>query len=308
MEESGIPNPPAAAQPDASAGQIGLFTPAQAQGNPAAVGTVLEASAPTRRSVGPFPVPRIIALANQKGGVGKTTTALSLGACLADAGRRVLLVDFDPQGGCSTGLGINSNDLELTVYNLLLQDDVQPQEVILKTQVTGLDLIPSNIDLAAAELVLVQEVAREQALQRAIWPLKGGYDFILIDSPPSLGLLTINALTAADTVIVPLECEYFALRGMSMLMDTVAKVQSRLNPDLKVEGVVATLHDSRTLHSREVLERVREAFGDLVFNTVIPKTVRFAEAPVAGEPITRYAPGSTGAGGYRQLTQEVLGG
>jgi chromosome partitioning protein len=266
-----------------------------------------ESSQPRPRTVGPFSVPRVIALANQKGGVGKTTTALTLAACLADAGRRVVVVDFDPQGGCAIGLGVNPNALDLTVYNLVLQDDVGVQDVLVKSRIDGLELIPSNIDLAAAELILVQEVAREQVLKRALEPLKREYDFVLIDCPPSLGLLTINALTAADTVIVPLECEYFALRGVGMLMDTVRKVQTLLNPHLKVEGILATMYDARTLHTREVLERLRDAFGDLVFSTVIPKTIRFAEAPVAGEPITSYAPTSPGADGYRRLSQEVLG-
>lgn len=249
---------------------------------------------------------RIIALANQKGGVGKTTTAISLGAALAEMDQRVLLVDFDPQGGCALGLGIEPGALDLTVYNALLDRNVDVNEVVQKTSVHNLDLLPSNIDLSAAELMLVQEVAREQSLLRVLASLRVKYDFMLIDCPPSLGLLTINALTAADGVIIPLECEYYALRGMAQLMDSIERIRERLNPRLQIDGIVPTMLDSRTLHSKEVLERVREAFGSRLFDTVIRKTIRFAEAPVAGEPILTYAPNSQGAAAYRQLAQEVM--
>jgi chromosome partitioning protein len=249
---------------------------------------------------------RVIALCNQKGGVGKTTSTINLGAALAETGRRVLLVDFDPQGALSVGLGVNPNELELTVYNLLMQRDVTIDEVLLKTGVSGLDLLPGNIDLSAAEVQLVSEVAREQTLARVLAPVLADYDIVLIDCQPSLGLLTVNALAAADGVIIPLECEYFALRGVALLMDTIYRVQERINPRLEVEGILATMYDSRTLHGREVLARVVDAFGDKVFRTVVARTVRFPETTVAGEPITTYASSSTGAAAYRQLAREVL--
>ena len=245
-------------------------------------------------------------MANQKGGVGKTTTTISLGAALAEQDKTVLLVDFDPQGGCALGLGIEPGGLELSVYNALLDRNCRVEEVILKTSVPNLELLPSNIDLSAAELMLVQEVAREQTLLRVLAPLRVKYDFILIDCPPSLGLLTINALTAADGVIVPLECEYYALRGMALLMDSIERIKERLNPRLHIDGILATMFDPRTLHAREVLERVEEGFGPWLFDTKIRKTIRFAEAPVAGEPILTYAPTSTGAAAYRKLAMEVI--
>ncbi len=258
---------------------------------------------PVLESHGPA---RVIALCNQKGGVGKTTTTINLGAALAEAGRRVLVVDFDPQGALSVGLGVNPHELDLTVYNLLMQRDVAIEDVLLKTSVAGLDLLPGNIDLSAAEVQLVSEVAREQTLARVLAPVLGEYDIVLIDCQPSLGLLTVNALAAADGVIIPLECEFFALRGVALLMDTIYRVQERINPRLEVEGILATMYDSRTLHSREVLARVVEAFDDKVFHTVIARTVRFPETTVAGEPITTYASSSTGAAAYRQLAREVL--
>ncbi|WP_425310888.1 ParA family protein [Ammonicoccus fulvus] len=257
----------------------------------------------------PAPGPKhalVLAMCNQKGGVGKTTTTINLGAALAETGRKVLLVDFDPQGSLSVGLGINPHTLELSVYNLLLTRDTTVDEVIDETVVEGMDILPSNIDLSAAELQLVSEVAREQVLSRVLDRVKDRYDVILIDCAPSLGLLTINALTAADGVIMPLECEFFALRGIALLTDTITKVQERLNPKLKITGILGTMYDSRTLHSREVLERVVQAFGDDVFHTVIRRTVKFPETTVAGEPITTYASSSPGAEAYRSLAREVL--
>ncbi|MGI8698991.1 MAG: ParA family protein [Mycobacteriales bacterium] len=280
--------------------------------------TLVEALGPTGRPMVHLPEPaplrthgpaRVIALCNQKGGVGKTTTTINLGAALAEYGRRVLLVDFDPQGALSVGLGFQPNTLDRTVYDALLDKDVAAADVVLQTKVEGLDLLPSNIDLSGAELHLVNEVAREQTLARALRPLLPRYDAVLIDCQPSLGLLTLNVLAASDGVIVPLECEYFALRGFALLMDTISKVQERLNPALQVDGVLATMYDGRTLHGREVLASVIEGpLGDKVFHTVIRRTIRFPETTVAGEPITTYAPSSPGAESYRALAREVLAG
>ncbi|MGD9958686.1 MAG: ParA family protein [Nocardioides sp.] len=249
---------------------------------------------------------RVISLCNQKGGVGKTTTTINLGAALAEYGRKVLLVDFDPQGSLSVGLGLNPHEIDLTVYNLLMQREVGLEDVIVPSGVPGMDLLPSNIDLSAAEVQLVHEVAREQTLQRVLGPAIEQYDVILIDCQPSLGLLTVNALTASDGVIVPLECEYFALRGVALLKTTIDKVQERLNPKLVVDGVLGTMFDGRTLHSREVMDRLVQAWGDTVFHTVIRRTVKFSDSTVVGEPITTYASSSAGADAYRQLAREVL--
>jgi len=249
---------------------------------------------------------RVISMVNQKGGVGKTTSTVSLGAALTAYGRRVLLVDFDPQGALSVALGMNPNDLQLSIYNVLTDPACHVGDVIVNTDVTDLDLLPSNIDLSAAELQLVSEVGREYALGRALEPIKDDYDVILIDCQPSLGLLTLNALTASSGVIVPMECEYFALRGVALLQDTINKVKARLNPELEIIGVLGTMYDARTLHSREVLETVRKAFGDVVFQTVINRTVKFPDAAVAGAPITEFAPSSDGAKAYKQLAREVL--
>lgn len=270
---------------------------------------------PTGRPVREIPVPppvkehgpaRVLAMCNQKGGVGKTTTTINLGAALAEYGRRVLIVDFDPQGAASVGLGVNPHELDKTVYTLLMERDVTLGDVVRTTAVPGLDLVPANIDLSAAEVQLVGEVARETVLARALRPAESEYDVVLIDCQPSLGLLTVNALTAAHGVIIPLECEFFALRGVALLIETVEKVRDRLNPRLQIDGILGTMHDPRTLHSKEVLARVREAFGDKLLHTVIGRTVKFPDSSVAAEPITTYAPGHAGAAQYRQLARELV--
>jgi chromosome partitioning protein len=247
----------------------------------------------------------VIALCNQKGGVGKTTTTINVGAALAEYGRRVLLVDFDPQGALGAGVGVHPHTLEHTIYDVMITGEATASEVIKPTGVTGMDILPANIDLSGAELLLVSEVGREQALNRALRSVKDDYDLVLIDCQPSLGLLTLNALTAARWVMVPVECEYFSLRGVALLQDTIRKVQERINPELELLGVLPTMVD-RTVHSREVLERVLQAFGELVFHTVITRTVKFPETSVAGVPITTYAPTSGAADAYRQLAREVL--
>jgi len=248
----------------------------------------------------------VIAMCNQKGGVGKTTSTINLGAALVEFGRKVLLLDFDPQGALSVGLGVPAHDLDRSIYNVLMERDVGIADVRLKTKVDGLDLVPSNIDLSAAEVQLVSEVAREQVLKRALRPVLEEYDYIIIDCQPSLGLLTVNALTAAQGVIIPLECEYFSLRGVALLVDTIDKITERLNPELSITGILATMYDARTLHAKEVFTRVVEAFGDTVFQTVIARTVRFPETTVAGVPIISWAPQSQGANAYRNLAKEVV--
>lgn len=261
----------------------------------------------------PEPAPRtshgpakVVALCNQKGGVGKTTTTINLGAALAEYGRRVLLVDMDPQGALSAGLGVPHYELEKTVYNLLVSPRAHIDEVLLHTRFDNLDLVPSNIDLSAAEIQLVNEVGREQTLARGLQPVLGDYDYVLIDCQPSLGLLTVNGLAFADGVVIPTECEYFSLRGLALLTDTVDKVRDRLNPKLDISGIVVTRYDPRTVNARDVMARIVERFGDLVFDTVITRTVRFPETSVAGEPITTFAPKSGGAEAYRALAREFI--
>jgi chromosome partitioning protein len=269
---------------------------------------------PTGRPLSAFPVPapltshgpaRIIALCNQKGGVGKTTTTISLGASLAEYGRRVLAVDFDPQGALSAGLGVPTHDVP-TIYELLLGSVKDTASVIVPTNVPGLDVLPANIDLSAAEVHLINEVARESILARVLAKVADQYDIILIDCQPSLGLLTVNALTAAHGVLIPLECEFFALRGVALLVETIDKVRDRLNPAITVDGILATMYDSRTLHSREVLERVVDTFGSTVLETVIGRTVKFPDASVSGMPITSFAPEHQAAQAYRQLARELI--
>jgi len=248
---------------------------------------------------------RIISLCNQKGGVGKTTSTINLGAAFAEYGRRVLAIDFDPQGALSAGLGVPTHDVP-TIYDLLLGTVKNPAEAIIHTAFTNLDVIPANIDLSAAEVHLVNEVARETILARVLRKVSDQYDVILIDCQPSLGLLTVNALTAAHGVLIPLECEFFALRGVALLVETIDKVRDRLNPAIELDGILATMYDSRTLHSREVLERVVETFGTKVLETVIGRTVKFPDASVAGAPITSFAPEHSAAEAYRQLARELI--
>ena len=249
---------------------------------------------------------RIVSMVNQKGGVGKTTTTINLGACLAEQGRKVLLVDLDPQGALSAGLDVRVSDDDITVYDLMLDNQTSVHSAIRNTNVPGLDVVPANIDLSAAEIQLVNEVGREQTLARALRPVRRDYDYIIIDCQPSLGLLTVNALACSHGVIIPMECEFFSLRGLALLTDTVEKVRDRINFDLEVIGILVTMFDRRTTHAREVMSRVVEVFGDRVFDTVITRTVRFPETSVAGEPITTWAPSSQGATQYRDLALEVI--
>ncbi len=289
-----------------------LRTPAQLPGTQGAgVGQI----GPTGRIMPEFPAPpalhshgpaRIIALCNQKGGVGKTTSTINLGAALAECGRKVLLVDFDPQGALSVGLGVPIQELDITIYNLLVERGHNVHDVIQHTGTENLDILPANIDLSAAEVQLVGEVAREMVLSRVLRPLVDDYDVILIDCQPSLGLLTVNALTAAHGVIIPLECEFFAMRGVALLVETIDKICDRLNPRLQVDGILATMYDSRTLHSKEVVRSVVDHFGDQVFHTVISRTVKFPDSSLAAEPITTYASTHASAESYRQLARELI--
>lgn len=274
-----------------------------------------EVAGPTGRPLPTFPEPqpltshgpaRVIAMCNQKGGVGKTTTTINLGAALAEYGRRVLLVDFDPQGALSVGMGVPTNTLDATVYDLLMGRVRDIHEVVHPTSTANVDVVPANIDLSAAEVQLVGEVAREQVLSRVLRPVLDEYDVIIIDCQPSLGLLTVNALTAAHGVVIPLETEYFAMRGMALLIETIEKITDRLNPKLQIDGILPTMYDGRTLHSREVVGSVVEHFGDLVLHTAISRTVKFPDATLAAEPITSYAPSHAGAHAYRQLARELI--
>ena len=248
---------------------------------------------------------RIIAIANQKGGVGKTTTAINLSACLSEMGQRVLTIDIDPQGNTTSGLGVDKNEAENSVYDLLLEE-CSIEECIIETEIENQSLIPSNVNLAGAEIELIGVEEKEYILRRETKKVRDQYDFIIIDCPPSLNMLTVNALTAADTVLVPIQCEYYALEGLSQLIRTIELVQERLNPDLEIEGVVFTMYDARTNLSLQVVENVKGNLNTTIYKTIIPRNIRLAEAPSHGLPINLYDSKSAGAESYRLLAKEVI--
>jgi chromosome partitioning protein len=248
---------------------------------------------------------RIISIANRKGGVGKTTTVINLGVALAQMKQKVLLIDIDPQGALSAGLGIDAFDLDETIYTILMDNEFPVNQVISPVQ-AYLDLIPANADLSAAEIELIPEIRRELVLRRVLEPLNSWYDFVLIDCPPSLNLLTINALCASQEVIVPLQCEHFATRGIQLMLDTVDRIQGRLNPELTLRGILATMYSTGTIHAREVLEEIRSTFGDKVFDVIIYKSIRFAEASEAKRAIVEYSNKHKGAKAYSRLAQILL--
>ncbi|HHU50509.1 MAG TPA: ParA family protein [Firmicutes bacterium] len=248
---------------------------------------------------------KVIAIANQKGGVGKTTTAVNLGACLAQLGKKILVIDDDPQGNATSGIGLKKNEIKQCIYDVLISE-IPIQDVIRSTQIPGLFAVPATIKLAGAEAELVGMMARDQRLRRSIEPVRKEYDYILIDCPPSLGNLTLNALAAADAVIVPIQCEYYALEGLSQLIKTLQLVQKYSNPSLTIEGVVLTMYDNRTNLSQQVAEEVRNHFDKKVYNSIIPRNIRLSEAPSYGLPITIYDEKSKGAESYMELAKEVI--
>ncbi len=249
---------------------------------------------------------KIIAIANQKGGVGKTTTTVNLSACVAQAGKRVLCVDIDPQGNSTSGLGVNKDEPEYSIYDVLI-NGVPVKDAVVKTKVEGLDLLPSRKELSGAEVELVSVLSRETVLKRALSTIRGNYDYVFIDCPPSLGLLTVNALTAADTLLAPIQCEYYALEGLSDLMNTVKLIHANINPSLQVEGVVLTMFDARTNLSAQVVDEVKKFFKNKVYKTIIPRSVRLGEAPSFGLPITLYDGKCAGALAYQALALELIG-
>ena len=247
----------------------------------------------------------VVAIINQKGGVGKSTTAINLSAALGEMGKQVLLVDLDPQGNSSSGLGIEKNKINQCVYDILL-NDISIKEVIIPDVCEGLDLVPATINLAGAEVELVSEMARENRLKDAVGSMRGKYDYVFIDCPPSLGLLTVNALVAADKLLIPIQCEFYALEGVTKLLESMKRVKSRLNPSLDIFGVLLTMYDGRTTLSKQVVDEVKRYFGKTVFDTLIPRTVKLSEAPSFGLPITQYDPQGKGSLSYINLAKEVI--
>ena len=248
---------------------------------------------------------RVIAVASQKGGVGKTTTVLSLGSCLAQEGQRVLVVDVDPQGSATSGLGVSGNESPKTTYEVLL-GDAEARDAVRETALANLDLLPAGQRLSGAEIELVSMIGRESRLKNAIAQIRETYDYVFLDTPPSLGLMTVNALTAADSVLIPLQCEYLALEGLSQLISAIRLIQDHLNPALRIEGVLLTMYDARLNLSQQVADEARKFFSDRVYRSVIPRNVRLSEAPSFGKPIVLYDPHSSGAESYRELAREVL--
>lgn len=248
---------------------------------------------------------RIIAIANQKGGVGKTTTAINLSACLAEKGQKVLAIDMDPQGNMSSGLGLDKNSVEKTIYDLIIGES-EVEEVLQKNALENMDILPANVDLSAAEIELIGIDEKEYIVKKAIEKIKDAYDYVIIDCPPSLSMLTINAMTTADSVLVPIQCEYYALEGLSQLIHTVELVKERLNPVLEIEGVVFTMYDARTNLSLQVVENVKDNLQQNIYKTIIPRNIRLAEAPSYGMPINQYDAKSAGADSYRRLADEVM--
>ena len=248
---------------------------------------------------------RIIAIANQKGGVGKTTTAINLSACLAEKGQKVLAIDMDPQGNMSSGLGLDKDDIDKTIYDMII-GEAEIEEVIQRGTIENLDILPSNVDLSAVEIELIDVENKEFVVKNAIQKIRDNYDYVIIDCPPSLSLLTVNAMTTADSVLVPIQCEYYALEGLSQLIHTVELVKDRLNPVLEIEGVVFTMYDARTNLSLQVVENVKDNLEQNIYKTIIPRNIRLAEAPSFGTPINQYDPRSAGAESYMRLAEEVI--